>query len=115
MQQFHFAQLSSQEFFSTNHEVNGWLSAYNRRHNFSSSWRLKDILPLVEPHYENLNSISEKLRIEMLKIFHQPTVDEYLSHYVEPDVVKLRNMIEDGKRIMEMKFFPAREFKIVAV
>jgi len=112
VQSIYFKQLSTRAYLAINHEVNGWLAVYNRRHNFSSSWRLREILQNLQPYYQQMDALTRDLRKELLTVFENVTVQEFIGQYIDPDVELLRNMMLDGRRMEKIPYFPRREFEI---
>ncbi|KAJ1346343.1 hypothetical protein KIN20_001106 [Parelaphostrongylus tenuis] len=48
-----------------NHQLMGWLSPYNIRHNFTQNWNLKELKPFLEVLLEQILPIDRSLRKEL--------------------------------------------------
>lgn len=95
-----------------NYQVQGWLSTYNTRHNFSSAWYLDQIMDKLTFARSHLRMLVSQLRIELAKVFHNATVDEFLFEYVERDTRAVNEMYNSAQRIASISYFPRREFQL---
>lgn len=92
--------------------LRGWLTKFNINHNYSSAWYLDQMVDKINMYYNDLSNIARNLRMEMLKVFHKDTVDEFLYTYVNEDVDLLNDLKTHALRIGGVKTFPARPFPI---
>lgn len=112
IQQFYSSQKNLQTQLYDDYQVHGWLSDFNIRHNYSSAFYLDQISDKILMYKSEFSQIYANLRLELLKIFHEDTVDEFLFEYIEPDLTKITKLEQKARELATIAYFPARPFPI---
>lgn len=113
VQDFSVEQTIMREQLLTDYQLQGWLSPYNTRHNFSSAWYLDQISDKIRQYLTQMDYTAGQLKAELAKVFRNSTVQEFMMEYIDPDVNALRQLMTHAIRLGAMRYFPAREFPIV--
>ncbi|EYB98903.1 hypothetical protein Y032_0127g1409 [Ancylostoma ceylanicum] len=95
-----------------NHHIMGWLSPYSMRHNFTQNWYLNQIQFFISNLQAQMVPIEHALRRELSVLFFQNTVDEFLYLTISPIVDRLKNYMNEIKRLSQLRIYPKRHFKI---
>lgn len=113
VQQLKLSKQSLQNQLFDDYQLRGWLSNFNIRHNYSSSWYLDQVVDKVQMYKGDLENLVRQLRTEMNQVFFPDTVDEFIYTYIQEDLNKLVSLTEAARRIATIKTFPGRPFPIL--
>ncbi|RCN36379.1 glycosyl hydrolase family 20, catalytic domain protein [Ancylostoma caninum] len=95
-----------------NHHIMGWLSPYSMRHNFTQNWYLNQIQFFISNLQAQMVPIEHALRRELSTLFFQNTVDEFLYLTIAPTMDRLKNYLDEIKRLSQLREYPKRPFRI---
>lgn len=90
----------------------GWMSSYNLKNNYSSSWYLDQIIDRIIVQAGTLRSIGKQLRTELEMLYYTDTVDEFLFQYYTPEIEGLDQLLKNSKRLASLPSFPVRPLMI---
>ncbi|RCN29657.1 glycosyl hydrolase family 20, catalytic domain protein, partial [Ancylostoma caninum] len=94
-----------------NHNIMGWLSPYNIRHNISQNWYLEKIRESLIS-FDDIPNTAQLIETEMLKLFYANTVEEFLFDNVDPLVNKFVYYSQGVEKLLKMRTQERRNFKI---
>ncbi|KAL6743841.1 hypothetical protein Aduo_016835 [Ancylostoma duodenale] len=93
------------------HNIMGWLSPYNIRHNISQNWYLKKIRDSLSS-FDDIPNTAQLIETEMRKLFYVNTVEEFLFDNVDPLVNKFVYYSQTVENLLKMRTQERRNFKI---
>ncbi|XGW17657.1 hypothetical protein V3C99_002335 [Haemonchus contortus] len=102
-----------QQYREDDFELNGWLSRVADSYMSSSQWYIDKIEPLLEYHAKPILRLEQDLRNELLRIYFQETVDEFIFTYMAEDIEWVQRKIESAQRISKLNHFPKRPFVLL--
>ncbi|KAL3108606.1 hypothetical protein niasHT_015528 [Heterodera trifolii] len=98
------------KYFTSDFDLNGWVSAFAERETFSSPFYIAKVLPNIDLYLAILERIEHDLRIEFQKHFFTELADEFVLTYMAPEMASLRAKKAVAQSILKAKTFARRPF-----
>ncbi|VDM58433.1 unnamed protein product, partial [Angiostrongylus costaricensis] len=114
-----------------NHHLLGWMSPYSIRHNITQNWfvsaltslidegfqmlifkYLREIQSFIEGLLAQILPIDRDLRKELSNFFFTSTVEEFMFATVSPIIDRLRNYLNEAKRLSHIRVYPKRSLEL---
>lgn len=86
----------------------GWLTAYNIRHNFSSSIRIDELVRDAIRFDASLTALAKSAVESLIDIFDKWTIDEYIEQTITPLLDALQKLQYHAKQLMTIRVWPRR-------
>uniref|UniRef100_A0A1I7VSU0 beta-N-acetylhexosaminidase n=1 Tax=Loa loa TaxID=7209 RepID=A0A1I7VSU0_LOALO len=94
------------------HQVKGWLSRFNVRHEYTQLWYLVPLQSIIERHISELLDMTKTIQSLMQPIFRKSTIDEWLYEYVDPIREQLIELLQKISQLKMRRIFTVRNFDI---
>ncbi|EFO21045.2 hypothetical protein LOAG_07446 [Loa loa] len=112
VQTLHSTISSVEEQVFNDYQVRGWMARFNEKHLYTQAWYLDQVLYKVKSFLREMELCEQNIRAEMLTVFYNDTVAEFVYVYVKPTLKRLEELSQRIDKLSELRVFPRRPFAV---